>query len=133
MSTLSNYKKEAKKLFIISVKKDITSWSKSCDYYSPTYNDSYFKIDRWDFYNKLKICNQNVDSEHICLINWLFIPFDFKVFYYYMKLKKHFRTISKDEKVTRNISNMKTSLESMSPIFIKEIRKEKLDQIENKL
>lgn len=133
MSTLSNYKKEAKKLFIISVKKDITSWKENGDYYSPTYNDSYFRVDKYDFYNNLKICNINTLDEQICLINWLFIPFDFKVFYYYLKLKKHFRTIAKDEKVTRNISNMKTSLESMSPIFIKEIRKEKLDQIENKL
>lgn len=130
MSTLSNYRKEAKKLFIFSVKKDFATWRENGDYYSPNYNNSYFRIDRCDFYNTLKMANNCMNDEHICLINWLIIPFDIKVFYYYMKLKSHFRKVRNDEKVKKNIKNMKTSLDNMKTVFIKEIRKEKLVQIE---
>ncbi len=55
MSTLSNYKKEAKKLFIISVKKDIEKWSDNGNYNSPKYNNSCFFIDKYDFFNVLRI------------------------------------------------------------------------------
>ncbi len=133
MSTLSNYRKEAKKLFIISVKKDLAEWVENDDYYSPSYNNSYFRIDRLDFYNTLRVSNRScMNDERVCLINWLIIPFDFKVFYYYMILKKHFRKVRNDEKVEKNIQNIKTSLDNMTSVFIKEIRKEKLEQIENK-
>lgn len=129
MSTLSKYKKEAKKMFILSVKKDIDKWTESNNYYSPIYNNSSFIVNRYDFFNLLKITNGRSSCEKICLINWLFIPFNIKVFYYYMKLKKHFRQIKKDKKVAENIETIKLSLENMKPEFLKEIRKEKLENL----
>lgn len=129
MSTLSNYKKEAKKLFIISVKKDIEKWSDNGNYNSPKYNNSCFFIDKYDFFNVLRINDGSYNSERICLINWLFIPFNIKVFYYYLKLKIHFRKKERDEKVAENIKNIKRTLDNMKPNFVKEIRKEKLDNL----
>ena len=131
MSTLSNYRKEVKKMFIISVKRDLATWRENGDFYSPSYNNnSYFRIDRCDFFNILRVSGSQMYDERVCLINWLFIPFDIKVFFYYMKLKNHFRTIRNDKKVKKNIESMKTSLDDMKSVFIKEIRKEKLIQIE---
>lgn len=129
MSTLSNYRKEAKKMFILSVKKDITKWIINGDYYSPDYNNTHFWIDRNDFYNILRVCNKGND-EYLCIINWLFIPFNIKIFYYYLKIKKHFRRIRLDKKKIENITNIRKSLEDMKPEFIQEIRKEKLKKLE---
>lgn len=129
MSTLSNYRKEAKKMFILSVKKDLEKWTKETNYYSPNYNNSNFIIDRYDFFNLLKITSGRSDCERVCLINWLFIPFDIKIFYYYIKLKKHFRQVRRDKKVAENIHVIKLSLENMKPEFLKDIRKEKLEKL----
>ena len=136
MNTLKKYKNQLKKNFFVSVKKDIDKWTSSrTDYWSPSYNGTYFRIDKNDFCDYLNIYtddNQgNTNNEFICIYRWLIFPVNIKVWYYVKKLSYHFKKLEKDNKVSKNIEVLKIGLENVEKEFIKELRKEKLEKIGN--
>jgi hypothetical protein len=136
MSTLKDYKKEIKKLFFMSVRKDIKMWiggiSKNDDFRSPLYKKDekvcYFLISRR---NRSKTNNLSFYGgsmrEEICKTN--FFHFNFKIWWYARKLKLHFIKENKDKKDSNLIEYFKSGVEIVESNFIKEIRKEKLEKI----
>ena len=55
---------------------------------------------------------------------------NFKVFWYVRKLKKHFKIVIEDKLNEDKIENLKNISNNINKIFIKEIRKKKLKQID---
>ena len=140
MSTLRKYKKEAKKMFFASVKKDINKWEKgqyNRDYYSPTYITSYFCVERdeWLLIRSLSLIQESrsgtlSERNNIRICFYLFIiPINIKVWWYVLKLKRHFRKIRQDKKNEEEIKYLKSGLQNFHTNFVKEIRKEKLQQL----
>ena len=133
MSTLVKYKEEIKKLFFISVDKNIERWIGEIggDYYSPDYNGTHFKIDKYSFCDYLKMINTNQgnESEVICTYRWFIFPINIKVWWYVKKLNRHFKKTRKEQKFAKNIEIIKIGLENIEKEFIKEVRKEKLEKI----
>jgi len=140
MSTLKNYKRSIKKLFFMSVKNDLekkwyTSSSKGL-FYSLPYNDFYFVLDRTYFVTGgmfyLKLANDSPPTTvetKVSTYEWLFVPIDFKVWWYARKVKRHFKKIKQDKKNANQIKYLKSGVENIQKEFVKEVRKEKLDKI----
>lgn len=132
MNTLKKYKKEVRKMFFISVKTDIERWSiEMYGYSSPIYKNSVLVI-RTD-YNELRLLEQNTYSyDVISKYKWWIIPTDFKVFWYISKLKRYVKKLDEDKKLEKEIAFYKDGLSNIRENFVKEVRKEKLEQIEKK-
>jgi hypothetical protein len=127
MNTQKEYKNKIRKLFFISVNKDINIWTNGDKrLYSPTYNNFYMVI-RTD-YSQLKIYGNN-DSCKICKYRFLSMPIDIKVWWYVRKIKKHFKQVEIDKQHEEEIKFLKSGLTDIQEKFIKEIRKEKLTEI----
>ena len=137
--TKKQYLKRFRNIFFASVNTDINKWFQTnvhnypiLDFFSPDYNDVYFCIDRYTIGKSyLKIKNDKKKLiETICVYKFFIFPLDFKVYWYVRKLKKHFKNIEK-EKINNELNkNLRESLESIEANFIKEIRKEKLKELE---
>ena len=125
-------------MFFISVKKDLKAWSDSyCIYKSNLYDDgvahSYFYIDSditdVDTGGTVFLCYNNRNKEKIVRYAWWIVPLDFKVWWYVRKIKKHFKKIENDKKDFSKIEIFKSGLDVFEKNFQKEVRKQKLDQI----
>jgi len=132
MTTLESYKREATKIFYLSVDRDIDLWQGGGYYYSGAYKNIYFQID--PDINELKLYDKSIMSGEIIsrssfFKNPLSIFTHYKTRRYIRKLKKHFKKVEQDKKEQRKIDFFKEKLESINQIFIKEIRKEKINSI----
>ena len=118
-------------MFFMSVKKDLNKWT---EYYSPTYKETFFHLNNWksDLFNYLELRTVSKGEEKISTYQFLFIPIDLKVWWYARKIKRHFKKMEIDKKVSKNIETLKSGLDDIECNFIKEIRKEKLEKIKDK-
>lgn len=138
MENLRNYRKKLIKLFIISINKDMKNWKKKWEdvYTSISYNKVVFMI------NIKKKClyfvDENSSNTSILLSRFAFhkIPLNFKIWYYYMKLKHNFDAIDKENKKKRNnqvynekVIDFKKAFNNAQESFKKELRKEKLNKL----
>ena len=135
MNTQKEYKNRLRNLFFSSIKNDLEKWLKisNCNFKSPSYNKIRFDI---KMSNLMIDCLEKYNAEIICRYKLFFIPIDFKVWLCARKLKKHFKNIEKEYKnIEKNkrdsnkIGNLKFGLEKLEEVFIKDIRKEKLNKI----
>ena len=58
-----------------------------------------------------------------------FVSVDYKVYRYVKILKRYFKKIETDKKNSNLIYSLKKGLENIQKEYIKEVRKEKLDQL----
>jgi hypothetical protein len=100
MSTLSKYKRDARKMFFMSVKKDLNKWTGSGDFYSPEYNRSTLRLDREPDRGILSIVNIG-NTIHICTYRFLFIPIDIKVWWYARKINRKYIKDQREKKRPR--------------------------------
>lgn len=138
MSTLTQCKKEIRNMFFISVKNDLKTWKgsypsyNSKDYSNDT-NHSYFYVDSdiTDTYTggTVFLYYNNERKQKISRYAFWIVPLDFKVWWYVRKIKKHFKKIENDEKDISKIKIFKNGLNVFEKNFTKEVRKQKLDQI----
>lgn len=136
MSTLTQYKKEIRNMFFISVKKDLKEWQddawSSKSYFIDNNEFYFFYIDTdsdFDRGQTLYLKNSYRNKEKIVRYAWWFIILDFKVWWYVIKLKKHFKKIKNDKKDMIKIEYFKSGLNAFEKNFQKEVRKQKLDKI----
>lgn len=128
MNTYIKYKREIRRMFFISVNKDIKIWREGSDsFYSPNYNGVVLKI---DMDNRDLILVQNTYNENT-IFSYRRGPFitDIKIWWYVRKLKKYFKQSKENAKIESNIRVIKSGLEVLEKNFIKETRKEKLEKI----
>jgi hypothetical protein len=137
MTALESYKKEIREMFFISVDNEIDMWTNKDvkDLYSPVYDkDKCINLDMRK--NKLffvqNLYNNKQHSIFICRYKFWFIPLDLKVYKYFKKLRQHFNEKMEDEKNKKDIFILNSGLEKIKEKHFLAIRKEKLDQIENK-
>lgn len=114
-------------MFFISVKNDIEKWTGYSDYYSPTYDDNYYLVIDNDTHT-LRISN-NDNKKNISKFRYGIFITDFKVWYYVLKLKKHFNQLEKDRKNINDINFLKSCVSSIEKKYVKEVRKEKLEKL----
>lgn len=147
MSTLLEYRKKLRNMFLFSVKNDIKLWNISCDeYYSPEYFNidktcsSLFRFTEPDHqyvkkYIKInnrigdKYRNTTGEDFFVSYKFWIF-PTDLEVWRAVNKIKKHFKRIEADRADIAQISVLELALNSIEPNFKKEIRKNKLNNID---
>lgn len=127
MTTINEYKKKIRNLFFLSVKHDMSKWYNSgSNYYSPTYNDCLLNIDiSKKFLYLYKLPSYKVISKYQRGI----IILDLKVWWYVMKLKRNFKRLEQNTKNSEETEFMRNGLSQLQENFVKEIRKEKLNQI----
>lgn len=125
---ISKYKKKLRKIFFTSVNTDLSKWRIDCDdFESPEYNHLKFCTDIYQSYSYLKIIINN-EYITICMYRFL-IPIDFKVWLYVRKIKKRFKNEEKYKKNLHTINQLKSALQNVEGVFIKEERKEKLNKL----
>lgn len=129
MSTLSKYKRDARKMFFMSVKKDLDKWTGSGDFYSPEYNSSSLRLDREPERGILSITNTG-SNIYICTYRFLFIPIDIKVWWYARKINRKYKRKEREKKDQNEINQIKSSLNNIESSFLKEIRKKKLENLQ---
>lgn len=131
MNTLSEYKKNFKKLFYISVKRDLDDWTGCEDFWSPEYKGSILRLNREPEKAKLTLENNSNDTNiTICVYRWLFIPVNIKVWWYARKLLKNYKKKEKNKKHENEIEKLKINLNNIESSFLKEIRKKKLENLQ---
>jgi hypothetical protein len=130
MEDLKTYKQNIKKMFYISVKKDLDKWSANYSNYSINYTDkngynSFLKItEDYLYLNDVKISHFKFIE-----LSPIKIPINFKVWSYYKKIKKHFKNIENNKKNKNDIDILKRGLSTIEEKYLKEIRREKLIQL----
>jgi hypothetical protein len=128
MTTLNEYKRKIRNLFFISVKHDINKWYKSGmnDYYSPTYADCMLNI---DISKKILYLHKSSNYKVVSKYQKGFLILDIKVWWYILRLKRHFKRVEQNTKVSEEITFMRNGLSQLEENFVKEVRKEKLEKI----
>lgn len=129
METRKELKKRIRELFFISVKNDIDKWTGYSDYYSPNYGDNYYLIIENDKKELILSCN-NTRKIISKFRHGIFI-LDFKVWFYTLKLKKHFKQLEYNRINSDEIEFFQTGISSIEKSYVKEIRKEKIQKIQN--
>lgn len=131
MDKIKKYKNEIRKMFFISIKNDLHLWRESITMrngrgvFIKTYEDYTLKINLKE--NTLTLSNYSeIIISHYK--TWI-IPLDFKVWLYTIKMKNHFKQVEKDIDNFKTIDFLKTGLTKIEKDYTKEIRKEKLIQI----
>ena len=125
MSPLKKYTNEIRQLFLNSINSDLNLWTKTSvidDFYSPKYNN--FKFNIYTSNNSLYLYKDE-DYKFVLKYKFLFFILDFKVWKSVKILKNHFKNKEK-------IDFFKDSITELQKIFVKEVRKEKLNQIKSK-
>jgi len=139
MKIIKQYKNNLKTIFFSSVSNDLEKWERidsKWDYKSPNYLSSdnkkiYFRTNEHHFYGRVEVeCDSKIFIK-ICTYKWLCIPIDFKVRKYVKKIKKSIKEKEYYDKNKKHINDFKFVVDNLSPIFVKEIRKEKLKNIKN--
>lgn len=129
MKTIDKYKNEIRKMFIVSVKKDIDKWvGDKLNYYSPYFDSFCFNVDL----SKGTLYLYDGESyTGIVTYERFFIPIDREVNRSVKKLKRYFIQKREDEKMAIKIDILKKGLNKIQEKYVKEVRKEKLDKINN--
>lgn len=130
--TLKTKKQTAIQMFLLTVKNDIDKWKKkySDEYLSANYKDYYFHIHLGKSRLTLNTYTRN-DDLVLTYYNNIFKISNWKVKAAVKKLKRHFKQIEIDEKVKNEINFIDRSLTGFNEIFLKEVRKEKLEKLKN--
>jgi hypothetical protein len=131
MNTLKRYRKEIRRMFFITVNKDIDKWREGNNqvYYSQDYNGVILKIDIRESSDDLILSQTGFSDKLISKYRKHIFISDIKVWWYVRKLKKHFKQKEEDRKVSIDINTLKIGLDKLGKNFIKETRKEKLDRL----
>lgn len=129
METRKELKKRIRELFFISVKNDIDKWNGYRDFYSPNYGDNYYLIIDND--RKALILSSNDVRKEISKYRYGILILDFKVWYYALKLKRHFKQVEYYRINSDEIEFFQTGISSIEKSYVKEIRKEKIEKIQN--
>ena len=127
-----NSKKRMRELFLISLKNDFDKWyrkrNEKNDFYSPAYgtcNADSIKLNIDNDKHRIFICKPDeTDYVHIKRYKLFFIPLDKEINKYAKLLKSKFKHNTEIEKMKKAINNLENT-------FVKEVRKEKLDNINN--
>ena len=142
MNELKKYKKEIRKMFFISVKKDAEKWSRWEDYcfISPIYKTQtmvcrlviynfkgYYK--QWRNSLVLEISQHPQNNIFICKYKFLIFPMDIKVWYYVNRIKNNIKNQVKNNENKKIVESLKDGLEVLQKNYVKEVRKEKLENI----
>lgn len=131
MDELKKHKNEAKKLFYLSVKKDIDKWTGGTDriddFRSPRYNIFRFDVIRQRGKSS-SVTFRNCDTDQRITIGKSNI-FNFKILMCIKRLEYHFIYEEMNEENNSQIEYLKSGLEQVRGNFIKEIRKKKLKKI----
>lgn len=128
---MNDYQKNVREMFFMSVTKDLNLWTRnktSKDLYSPDYANFQLNIDYYPFNTNLKLCKGSIDVK-IVKYKFAFLILDFKVWKYVKILQKHFKILEQEKKNAEKTSFLKNGLSEMEKHFVKEVRKEKLTQI----
>lgn len=133
MKTLDKYKNEIRRMFIVSVEKDIDKWTGSGsgnhgNYYSPYFDNFCFNVDL----SKGTLYLYDGES-YTVIVTYknFFIPIDREVNKSVKKLIRYFIQKKEDEKMSIEIELLKKGLNKIQEKYVKEVRKEKLDKINN--
>lgn len=133
MNPTTKYKKEIKKMFYISIDNDIDNWSADYNkeyFFSKYFDDYFFRINVNE--GILYVVSNSRTFVEISKFKFFWIPINLKMYYYILKLKYNFKKKEKYKKYEGQLTFLNTALSSLTNIYKKEIRKEKLEQIENK-
>lgn len=128
--TLKLKKQKAIQMFLLTVKNDIDKWKKkySDEYLSQNYKDYYFHVHLGKGRLTLNTYSRG-DDLVLTHYNNIFKISNWKVKAAVKKLKRHFKQIEIDEKVKNEINFIDRSLTGFNEIFLKEVRKEKLEKL----
>jgi len=122
------HKEEILKMFFLSVDNDIDSWYRdgSLNFISPNINGNKFIIDDFQFNNKIEF---KTKDDFIFNIGRYYIFYNTKLWIYVQKIKKHLK--NKNEEVINKKEDiiLNSAISEMSTYYIKEVRKEKLKNI----
>lgn len=131
MNTLKKYKKEIRRMFFISIEKDISSWWKSGNmYYSPVYDNFQLEIENKCLYlHKDRTNRAYILRYRKKIFRTIPIILDFKVWWCIIKLDRYLKKEQIDKQNSREIEYLNEGLSKISQKYVKEIRKEKLNQI----
>jgi hypothetical protein len=133
MKTLKNYQNNIREMFFVSVEKDLDLWTTegSGQFFSPAFN--YYKLNIDRNYGALFLYNSKSERQYEFITRYqtLWIPVDFKVYKYVRKIKKHFKEAKEYKKNAEKIEFFKNGISEMEKKYVKEVRKEKLNQINN--
>lgn len=130
MNPTTKYKKEIKKMFYISIDNDIDNWT--IDYYKEYFLSKYF--DDYFFRINLKagilyVVSNSQNFVEISKFKFIGVPINLKMYYYILKLKYNFKKKEKYKKYEGQLTFLNTALSSLTNIYKKEIRKEKLENL----
>lgn len=138
MTTLESYRREMREMFFISVKNEIDVWTNNTDkkdLYSPRYDGNIHLNLDMNKENLLLVKNKSdgkQDVSFICRYKWWIIPLDYEVWKYSLILRKHFKKKAEDEIAKKDIMFLSSTLDIIKEKHFIAIRKEKLEQLENK-
>jgi len=128
MNTVKSHKKELLKMFFLSVDKDYKNWRKYRNIYESQRFDgnNYFLMDTED--NILKLVTE---VGHIVISDYYtnILNFNLKIWLYEIKLKRYFKKVEYEDKNKSEIDKIKFGLDKIQKVYVKDIRKEKLDKI----
>lgn len=129
MKKVDKYRNEIRRMFIVSVEKDIDKWSDSVsdnNYYSPYFDNFCFNV---DLRYKTLYLYDGQSYTGIVTYKVFFIPLDKEVNKCVKKLRKYF--IQKQEYENMKVENdmLKNGLNKIQEKYIKEVRKDKLEKL----
>ena len=131
---IRKYKNDVRDIFFISVDKDIDNWLENdirddAGCYRKCYYNKNSKLAIEINIDKLFIIND--DRSRLFILEYTYGPFitDFKVFMYVRKIKKYFKFREKNQKNETEINRIKDYMSKMENIYLKDIRKKKLNKI----
>ena len=115
-------------MFFLSVDKDYKNWRKYRNIYESQRFDgnNYFLMDTED--NILKLVTE---VGHIVISDYYtnILNFNLKIWLYEIKLKRYFKKVEYEDKNKSEIDKIKFGLDKIQKVYVKDIRKEKLDKI----
>lgn len=144
MISKKEYRKKIRNLFFISIKNDLEKWQplNNVDFESPVYNNVQFRTDiyKWKYSYLNTVCldpkviltngsSKITEQEIISRYKFAIIPLDIKIWWYIRKIKNHFKKLANDNKLENETQTLKFILENVESVFIKEVRKQKLNKI----
>jgi len=131
MNKLKQKRNEIKKLFFVSIKNDLKCWRmESNDFYSPVYNNIELNLDT--FKGILYLHDFNGNFQFIKRYKFIFIPINFKIYFYAIMIKKHFKQIENNKKHQKTIEILESGILSIQDKLKIQLRKEKLKEINKK-
>lgn len=106
MDDLKRYKKRIRKLFFLSVEKDIKKWKKDDNELFIHYDNFNFKIK-----NGILLIKNYSEKQKIKKYRFLGIPIDFKIYHYSLKIRSNIKTSQKNKINNIKIQFLKRSID----------------------